>query len=699
MITSQQNAYLSITTKLGKDKIFLKNFRGRESLSDLFEFQLELYIPFAINAQAMNLDFSTLIETQATVTITVNGKTRYFNGIITELVQGPTLAKNKDVPNRKDERTFFYATLRPQAWMMTLTENCRIFQKQNAITIIKQVLKDHGITISDQTSTCGTTVSEFCVQYNESDFNFISRLMEEEGIAYYFKHADGLHTMTLVDGSQPFETLPDFATIPVSPYPQNPTVGAFSFYDVRTTQQIVPSKYTYTDYDFQKPATNLKAAAAGKGKLREYYHYPGRYILANRGTSLTNIRMEELEFPAGSFTAQSDIHGLEIAYTFTLSDALHPKAIRQDLNNSQFTIFSIDHQATLDDSLSQNVLDAATYALNYTNTVTFYKKEVPYRPARRAYIPRIYGTQTATVCGKDGEEIWTDNYGRILVKFHWDISSTTAENVSCWIRVAQVWAHKNWGAFFTPRIGQEVVISFLNGDPDKPLVTGCVYNATNMPPYGPDMATKNGFKTNSSKGGGGFNELHFDDKKGTENFFMQAQTDMTTMILDGQRVTTIKGTKGKGHDTLTMTKGNRTTTLTEGNDSLTLAKGNRTTKISDNLDLSVGKNATISIGKDCNISVGGTLTITVTKDCIIKTTGKIDQEAVDAFSAKGMKISHEAETEYDVKALQIKMTPGAMYSVKGPMINLEGAATIIKGPAVSILGGMTIIKGCMVVLG
>jgi type VI secretion system secreted protein VgrG len=682
MITTQDNVYMSITTKLGKDKIFLKSFRGVEKISDLFEFQLELYIPYAVNPQAMNLDFSTLIETEATVTITINKKMRYFNGVITELTQGPTYLNTKDAPDRKAERTFFYATLRPKVWMMTLTENCLIFQKQDAITIIKNVLTTNGITFVDNTSTCGKTVSDFCVQYNESDFNFVSRLMEEEGIAYYFKHADGTHTMTLVDGSKPFEPLADtdFKTIDVSPYAETPTVGAFSLYDVRISQMVVPSKYSYTDYDFEKPATSLLADAAGTGKAREYYHYPGRYVVKDRGTSLTSMRMQALEFPGDSFRAQSDIHMLEVAFNFTLSDALHPKAIRQDIASKDFTIFGIEHSAVLEDEDSEKF-----QLLDYRNTVTFYKKETPYRPPKRAYIPRIYGTQTATVCGKSGEEIWTDQYNRILVKFHWDISTTKDDAVSCWIRVSQNWAHKNWGSFFIPRVGQEVVVTFLNGDPDQPLVTGCVYNATNMPPYGPDMAIKSGFKTNSSKGGGGFNEFHFDDTKGAENIFTQAQTDMTTMILDGQRTTTIKGTKGKGHDTLTLTKGNRTTTLTEGNDSLTLSKGSMTTDISDDFTMTIGKSATINIKKDCNINIDGALTIKVGKDFTLKVTQKIDQEAQDMFT---------------IKSPQVKMTGETMCSLEGTAISIKGSSsTLLKGATVNIAGAATIIKGSMISLG
>lgn len=689
MLTTQDNVYLSITTVLGKDKIFLREFRGVERMSGLFEFFLELYIPYQVNPHGRDLDFSSLLETSATVTLCLNGKKRYFNGIISALTQGSTFISSHNDANRTQEITLFYATLRPTAWLMTLTQQCCIFQKQTAIDIIKTVLSNHQITLQDKTSTCGTLQKEFCVQYNESDFNFISRLMEEEGIAYYFKHEEGSHTLVLVDESSPFAPLPDsdLQTISLSPYLEKPTIGAFSFYNLRISEQIVSSKHTYTDYDFEKPSTSLTVHSPGKGTLKEMYHYPGRYTLVNRGTSLSDIRMAALEFPQGSFTASSDVPILEVGYTFTLSNELAQNLVRQDVNGKSFTIFSIEHHASLIDFKPdlaggyERPLD-----LGYENKVIFYKKEVPYRPPQTARIPRIYGTQTATVCGKEGEEIWTDKYGRIMVKFHWDLSSTNNDSVSCWIRVAQNWAHQNWGAYFIPRVGQEVVITFLDGDPDQPLVTGCVYNGTNLPPYTPDMATKSGFKTNSSKGGGGFNELYFEDKKGAEVFYMQAQTDMTTLILDGQRTTTIQGTKGKGHDILNIMQGKRDTTLSKGDDFLTLSAGSRTTKISDNLDLEIGKNATIKVGKDCNIDIGGNCTLTVTGDITIKAKdvmGTIQQQVV----LKGDQITINGQTTLTLESAAISAMGQSAASIKA------GGALSLTGGTASIIGGMTTIIG------
>jgi type VI secretion system secreted protein VgrG len=692
MLTTQDNVYLSITTTLGKDQIFLREFKGVERISGLFDFDLYLYVPYQVNKKGPNLDLSTLVETEATVTVCINKKKRYFHGVITEVTQGGTFLHAGAEADRTAQSTYFQAKLRPKMWGMTLTEQCRIFQKKTPLEIIKSVLSDHSITLQDNTSKAGTVQKDFCVQYNESNFNFVSRLMEEEGIAYYFKHKEGSHTLTLVDESQPYQALEDadFATLKMSPYPERPLGGDFSLWNLRFLQQIVPSKHTYTDYDFEKTQTSLKVDSAGKGSGREVYHYPGRYTLQDRGTALSDIRMAALEFPKNSLQAQSDIHMVEVGSTFTLSDEVAKDLVRDDLKSKDFTIFSIEHRAVLEAlETNQSFSPENVFDLEYNNQITFYKKETPYHPPKTAHIPKIYGTQTATVSGKAGEEIWTDKYGRIMVKFHWDLSDTKDDAVSCWVRVAQSWADKNWGAFFIPRVGQEVIITFLNGDPDQPLVIGCVYNATNMPPYGPDMAIKSGFKTNSSKGGGGFNELHFDDTKGSENFFMQAQTDMTTMILDGQRTTTIKGTKSKGHDILTivegkrdttlskgddlltLTQGKRDTTLTKGDDFLTLAAGSRTTKISDDLNLTIGKSATIKVGKDGTVTVDGSLTLNITKDLIInadniKTLGKT------LTDFKGPTIKIEADSLVDIKGATAKLTGAGGVTIAGGMIALTG---------------------------
>lgn len=703
MITSQDNVYLKVTTALGSDQVFLREFRGVEGMSQLFEFDLDLYIPYQVSSKGPDLDLSTLVATEAIITVCINKKKRHVHGVITEVTQGGTFLHGTTEKDRTSQATYFRAKLRPKMWLMTLTEQCRIFQKKTVIEIIKSILSDHALDVKDNTSTAGTIQKDFCVQYNESDFNFVVRLMEEEGIAYYFKHTEKSHTLTLMDESQPYQSLEDsdFVELKVSPYPETPLGGDFSLYNLRFSEQVVPSKHTYQDYDFQKPETSLKVDSNGHGTLREFYHYPGRYTLQDRGTSLSDIRMAALEFPKNSLKAQSDVHMVEVGHTFTLSDEVAKGLVRSDLKHKEFTICLVEHHARLEllDKTKPFSFDDA-FDLTYDNQLTFYKKETPYRPLKTARIPKIYGTQTAIVSGKEGEEIWTDQYGRIMVKFHWDLSETKDDEVSCWVRVAQSWADKNWGAFFTPRIGQEVVVTFLNGDPDQPLVTGCVYNATNMPPYGPDAAIKNGFKTNSSKGGGGFNELHFDDTKDGENFFMQAQKDMTTMVLDGQRTTTIQGTKGVGHDILKIVEGKRDTTLNKGDDFLTLDAGSRTTKISDDFNLTVGKNATIKIGKDCSIDIGGSCTLTVSEDLIIKAKN-IKAEAGTLVDIKGQTLNGTGLQSVMIKGMAINVMADQMLMAKGATTTIMGMQqTMINGAQVTMTGAamVTIVGGKIILL-
>jgi type VI secretion system secreted protein VgrG len=369
---------------------------------------------------------------------------------------------------------------------------------------------------------------------------------------------------------------------------------------MRISKQIVPSSFMYNDYDFEKPTSKLKAESKGKGKGRDYYHYPGKYIVQKSGMSLTDMRLESHEYPSDAIHSKSDIPMLQIGHSFKLINAL-----RKDINKKEFVVFSVRHDAKLQADPEQNyegeMLVKQDYDgdITYENNVCFFSKDLPYRPKLKTPCPKIHGTQTATVSGKSKEEIWTDKYGRILLKFHWDLSPTKDDKVSCFVRVSQSWTGKQWGALFTPRVGQEVVVTYLNGNPDKPLVTGCVYNGDNLPPYLPAEKTKSTIKTNTSPGGGGFNEFRFEDKKESEEVFIHAQKDYNTTVLNGERTVTIEGEKDCGHDKLTIRKGDRTFLIEEGDQSDTLKKGDKTTTLEKGNDTETLKdgNQTITLEK------------------------------------------------------------------------------------------------------
>ncbi len=708
-LISHANTYLSVTTKLGTDKIILNHFSGDEKLNGLFEFDLELYIPYAINAKNYDLDFSKLIETEVTVTITLGKKVRYYHGLITELMQGPTVASGAEKLQRTHEHTYFYAKVRPTAWLLTLTENCEIHQNKSAMDIIKEILTKHKVTIKDATSKRGTLKREYCVQYNESDFAFISRLMEQEGIYYYFKHEKAKHTMYLADGGKPWEKHTDADTASVTVYnTQHASPVRPCLYDMRLSRQIVPSSFTYNDYDFEKPTTKLKAESKGVGKGRDYYHYPGEYRIQKNGAAYTDMRLDALEYPSDAIHSKSNIPMLEIGHSFKMDNAL-----RKDLNKKEFVVFSIHHDAKIQPEEEQNYTDEIVYS----NTVSFFKKDLSYRPPLKTPWPKIHGTQTATVSGKSGEEIWTDKYGRVQVKFHWDLSTTKNDKVSCFVRVAQAWTGKQWGILFTPRIGQEVVISFLNGNPDEPLVTGCVYNGDNLPPYLPSEKTKSTIKTNTSPKGGGFNELRFEDKKDAEEVFIHTQKDYNTTVLNGERTVTIEGKKDCGHDKLTIRKGDRTflieegdqsdtlkkgdktTTLEKGNDtetlkdgnqtitlekgnqSTTLKKGNQSTTLkSGNQTIDIKGNQTETISGNQTVTIKGNRQTTIKGNDTTKVTGNMAMDVTGNITAKSKgKVTIDAMGDITIKtaAGTIKISASGKIDIKGPTgVGIEGAAKV-----------------------
>ncbi|MEI8321413.1 MAG: type VI secretion system tip protein TssI/VgrG [Alphaproteobacteria bacterium] len=682
LLTTQDNVYLSIMTPLGKDALILEKFTGVEGFSELFRFEAEVYAPALNTAADSAIDFTSLIQQIVTIQMTFDGKIRYISGIVTHLSQGPTVVVASGNNNQFYEKTYYYLTIQPTAWLMTLTENCLIFQNQTTMDIIKSVLAVHQIDILDQTTTAGTNVREYCVQYNESDFNFVSRLMEAEGIYYFFSHLNGTHTMVLCDSSKPYVANANYTTLPAIYYADRPSVDMPGLTNLRICQQIVPSAYVSKDYDFQKPSTNLAATALGQGDNRVIYHYPGNYILQPDGQALTNRRLGALEFPFASVQGDTNVPLLEIGTTLNLTNCPRQAA------NTEYVTYRLYH-----DALQENDENRNEQRSLYQNKVVLFDSTQIHLPVLKTPCPKVYGTQTALVMGKDGEEIWTDQYGRVLVKFYWDLSDTTADKTSCWIRVAQQWTGKNWGILFTPRIGQEVVVTFLDGNPDYPLITGCVYNGENLPPYLPDTPTKSTIKTNSSKGGNGFNELRFEDLANSEEIYMHAQKDLNIDVLNGNRTTTLEGQNGGGNDTLLLKKGNRAMTLDQGNESITLSQGNRSINVTGNQDVTVSGNYSMNIGGDLNIQVGGAISIQGSSTYSLQATG--------AATVQAQSYQLTSQTTATLQALMMSLQGDAQMSLQAPMIaQTANAAFTITSASVSVTAdGMVSIVGQMLILG
>ena len=650
--TTQDYISLSVTTPLGKDALILQELTGTEFISDLFSFTLVMRSATG----ALDLDLSQLVDQSITVTLTGDqGTQRIINGICTRAVQ---------------TATSYVAELRPWLWKLGLASDCRIFQTKTAVEIIKQVFSDLGYTDVKDSTTATYSQRDYCVQYGESNLNFVLRLMEDEGIFYYFTHANGKHTLVLADDTSACSNISGTSTISyvVLP-PSKQWVVADHVSECSLEQEVVSGSYQSDDYNFTTPSVDLKASATGTAKGPKVYEYPGHHQAKDAGDARAALRVAELQAPAKRLSGVSLVRAFTAGSQFTLKG--HP---RSDLN-AAWILHSVRHRAV---------------AREYDNRFTALPADTVFRPPRRTLVPRIAGSQTATVVGKSGEETYTDQYGRIKVQFPWDQVGTNDENSSCWIRVAQGWAGKNWGAFFLPRIGMEVLVSFLEGNPDQPIVTGCVYNGTNPVPYTLDAnQTRSTIKTNSSKNGTGYNEIRFEDKTDSEELYIQAQKDMTILV-NNKRTVTID----KSDDTLTLNEGNRTITLTKGNETYSVkgtrdvtVEGAETRTNKDAFSQTVTKDYTLKVDGDISIEASGAVTITAGKGLTLKSS-----QAMQLTSGAGLTAKATSDATLQGMNATVKADVGA---------TVQGGATLsLKGSAQATLdgGGMTTVKGGLIKL-
>lgn len=561
---------LALSTPLGTTALTLVAFDGVERISEPFHFTLVTHTTLAY------VDPATLIGKAIDVTLRDgDGVARPFNGIVARLTQGSSRCTIE---------------MRPWLWLLTLSRNDRIFQTLTVAEILAKVFADYAGQAMRSDLVLSYAKIDYCVQYSESDFDFVARLMETAGIAYYFEHAAGVHTMVLVDDPAKFPACPNAASVPWQAFGASSEWLSDARIDsVELEQRAVPDGFAAGDYNFTTPATAL-LGTAGQGKV---YEYPGGFTLKADADAVSKRRGEELAALAGVLRGTSPLRHLASGTAFTLTK--HPA----DAFNAKYVLLEVVHSAE---------------RRRYTNSFTAFPATVPYRPPRRTPRPRIAGAQTAIVVGPEGKEIWTDEYGRIKIQFHWDRLGKKDADSSCWVRVAQSWSGKSWGAFSLPRIGQEVVVGFLEGDPDRPLVTGCVYNGDNPVPYAlPDNQTRTTIKTQSSPSAEGFNELRFEDKAGEEELFVQAQKDLVITVLNNATETVKK---------------ERKITVEEGNDSFIVTKGDWTT------DVSAG-NATHGIAKDWKRTIGGNATDSVTGNAKRTVTGDLTIEVTGSVTIKG----------------------------------------------------------------
>lgn len=669
----QEDRWITLETPLGKDVFVATEARGTEGISSLFEFTVS-----ALSTRA-SIDPKDLLGKSVTLSMArPGGKRRYVNGIVTAFSAGAFT---------RNEYRLYTLVVSPSLWLLKRTSDHKVFQEKTAVAIIEQLLGDSDVPFEKKLSASYETC-EYRVQFGETDFDFFQRLLSEEGIFYFFKHKDGEHKLVLADNASAYaDCLQDTVE-----YRQAQEEAVDSIHTFDTGASLTDAEWHIEDYDFEKPADNIEGERKtnqqpASSKKWEHFRFPGTSVKADTlkryATAAIDAAEAGFETVSGGGTCASFTSG----HAFTLKG--HPVSAE----NRRLVLTEVHHEA----------LDRAHFTMRPgTEVKPYYRNRFSSMPATRIARnplptpkPVVQGPQTALVVGPSGDEIHTDKYGRIRVQFHWDRYGKKNEKSSCFVRVAQSLAGSNWGSVFVPRIGMEVVVQFLDGDPDRPLVTGAVYNADNMPPWAlPANMTKSGLLTRSSKSGqtANANELSFEDKKGEEKITFHAEKDFLREVENDD-------TLDVGHDQKRTIKNDRTTEITEGNETLTIKKGNRTEKIetgNEMLDIDKGnRTVTLSTGNDdLTLKKGGrTVALTMGDDSLTLSKGN------QTTKASAGKITLEAMQGITLKcgASTVEITQAGI-TIKGVTLSIEGSAkTDVKGPVVNVAGdGMAILKGGIV---
>ncbi len=587
---SQKYRSIEVASPLGKDALLFHRMTGNERLGGLFEYELDLLSANPSLATDKILGQSLTLKLRLP-----DDSQRYFNGVVSRFGQYGSLGVY----------AYYRATVRPWLWFLTRTTNCRIFQEKTVPDIVKQIFRDKGFSDFEERLSGSYPTREYCVQYRETDFNFVSRLMEEEGIYYFFKHQDGKHTLVLADSATAHRPTAGYEQIPYIDPGNAERRKRDHIYEWSFTQEVQPVNYVLTDYDFKKPSANLevKSAVTRQHAHAEYecYDYPGEYREIGDGDNYVRCRIQELQAQFEQIDGQANARGLTTGALFTLID--HP---RRD-QKREYLVTSVAYQLQSDEYFTTSTGKPDDI---YRCCFTAIASDHPYRSPRLTPKPIVQGPQTAVVTGKAGEEIWTDHYGRVKIQFHWDREGKKDENSSCWVRVSHPWAGKNWGMVAIPRMGQEVIVDFLEGDPDQPIITGRVYNAEQMPPYAlPGNATQTGIQTRSSKGGSGANcnEIRFEDKKGAEQLYIHAEKNQDIGVEnDETHWVGHDRKKNIDHDETTVVGHDRTETV--GNNETISIGVNRTETVGSNESITVGANRTRNVGQNEVVTVALTRT-------------------------------------------------------------------------------------------
>jgi type VI secretion system secreted protein VgrG len=656
MARTEHGHICTLSTQLGADILRLQSMSAVEGISQLFRIQMELV------SHEGGIEFDQIVGKAVRVELGLDGgSSRYFHGIVSRFLQGGV--SHLDAADRG--LVSYRADVVPWLWTLSRATNCRVFENETAPDIIRKVFDDLGYRENQdyEFASLGETHEQiaYCVQYRETDFNFVSRLMEEQGLAYSFRHEMDKHTMVIFDTSASCPDCPDYETMLYGGL--SGSSGNERVLDEWSTwQELLPGKYALNGYDLENPSDDLLAPTSSKISMGgnskyEIYDYPPYYTHLADGQRYVRFRMEAEE------AASHVVQGSGCCGAFTAGTHIGLRGhFREAFNKPRYLLTRVQH------SISQVVGRDGGGGSSYENSFTCLPDSIPYRPMQKTPKPSIQGSQTAVVVGPSGEEIHCDLYGRVRIQFHWDRGGENDGTDVCWARVAQSIAGKKWGVLFTPRIGQEVVVTFLDGDPDRPLVTGVVYNAEQMPPYELDAnKTQSGWKTRSSKGGNPetYNEIKFEDKKGSEQISIHAEKDMSVSVendysisVDHDLSQTIKNDKSE-----TVTK--NTTIIVDGTHTETIKKNTKITVSEGDLE------ETVTAGK---------LSRTVGSDVsdIFKAGHTENVTATYQLSAKKVEITGTSEIAVTVGGSSIKINAGGItvqssgiVTNKGSMIKLN----------------------------
>lgn len=710
-----------LTTPLAADKLVLASLTGEEAMSSPYRFQLEML------SLDHGVDPATILRKPVSVALDLpGGRVRHFHGIVSRFAHR----------GRRDDVSHYSADVVPTLWLLSLTRDNRIFQNKTVPDILKQVLSDAGITDVSYAIQGTFEPREYCVQYGESTLAFFQRLCEDEGIFYLFKHEAGKHTLVVTNRNDGIpDTTPTAASVPFAETPVPGQSDVVTRFEREAT--VYPGKVAVRDFHFAMPDRQIESTLGSTNE--EVYDYPVPFAVrlgaepgklgkaAPELDRAARLRLEMAESLRNVVHGESTARALVAGHRVTLTGHFAADA------NGKYFLLAVKHAAE-----NGGWRAGDTHEFRYENEFTAVAIGAPFRPPLRTPRPRMHGTQTAMVVGPPGEEMYVDKYSRVKVQFHWDRAGKKDAGSSCWVRVASTWAGKQWGAIQIPRIGQEVVIDFLDGDPDQPIVIGSVYNAEQMPPYAlPDNKTQSGMKSRSSLRGAAadFNELRFEDKKGSEEIYLHAQKDFnqhvehneTVKIQQHRTVTlTADGADKKGDDKLTLTKGDQVVTLTEGNQTTVLTKGNQSITLTQgNVDETLDKGnrsltikdgnrtATLQKGNDevslakgdvkVALSKGNYTTSLTSGNHEVKVTKgnastEVTQGNVSVKSVAG-KVIIEAMQELTLKVgtSTVTVKPTGIEMKLGPStVALTPAGVDVKGLKVSVAGtAMTEVKGAM----